>query len=314
MNLSVNALAWPLVEGLLQDREVLRVEVSELDNGCQVVDAGINAVGGVEAGRRVAEICMGGLGRVEISTPAGDWPFGLCVQSSQPVLACLASQYAGWTLSEGKFYALGSGPARAMGSKEALFEELAYRDAPGPACMVIESETVPPVELVNGIATRCGIKPEALVLIVTPATSTAGIVQVAARVLEVALHKAHELKFPLAGIVDGMARVPLPPPVPKVVASMGRSNDAIIFAGQVWLMVDCTDEQAGTLAEQLPSSTSRDYGRPFAELFKAVGGDFYKLDPMLFSPAQVQLTNLRTGNTFRAGRVDTTLLATSFGT
>lgn len=315
MNVSVNAAARPLVEGLLRDSEALRLGVSELDNGCRVVDAGIECLGGVEAGRRIAELCLAGLGRVNVQpTPGGPWPFSLAVQSSQPVTACLASQYAGWALAEGKFNALGSGPARAIGSREPLFEELNYRDPPGPTCMVIEAEKPPPPALAATVAERCGITPAELLLVITPTTSTAGIVQVAARVLEVALHKVHELKFPLTQVVDGMGSVPLPAPTAKVLEAMGRSNDAIIFAGQVWLLVDCDEAEAAALAERLPSSASKDYGRPFSELFKAVGGDFYKLDPMLFSPAQVMVTTLKTGRTFKAGRIDSDLLAASLGT
>ena len=315
MSVSVNVVVRPLVEGLLRDLEILRVGVSELDNGCRVVDAGMQHAGGVEAGRRIAEICLGGLGQVRVEAAVdGPWPFRLVVRSSQPVVACLASQYAGWALKEGKFNALGSGPARAIGSREPLFEELGYRDPAGATCMVIESEQSPPAALAAMVAERCGIAPSELLLVVTPSTSTAGMVQVAARVLEVALHKAHELKFPLARVIDGMGSVPLPPPSPKVIEAMGRSNDAIICAGQVWLLVDCDDAEARALAERLPSSTSKDYGRPFAALFEAVGGDFYKLDPMLFSPARVMVTTLNSGRTFSAGRIDPELLAASFGT
>ena len=311
--MSVNGLARPLVEALLRDRETLRLGVSKLANGCRVVDAGIEHSGGMEAGRRIAEICLGGLGRVDVQrTQKGPWPFGLMVQSSQPVLACLASQYAGWDLSEGGFHALGSGPARAIGSRERLFKDLSYRDrATGLTCMVIESEKLPPEALADKIARRCGIDPSDLVLVITPTTSTAGMVQIAARVLEAALHKAHQLKFPPDRIIDGVASVPLPPPSPRLLHAMGRSNDTIILAGQVWLLVDDEEADAEQLAEQLPSNTSKDYGRPFAELFEAVEGNFYRLDPMLFSPAEVTVTTLRTGRSFHEGRAEPELLRTA---
>ena len=70
--------------------------------------------------------------------------------------------------------------------------------------------------------------------------------------------------------------------------------------------------EARALADKLPSEGSRDYGRPFADIFRHVKGDFYAIDPMLFSPASVLVTALETGETFRAGRINLTLLDASF--
>jgi methenyltetrahydromethanopterin cyclohydrolase len=152
-----------------------------------------------------------------------------------------------------------------------------------------------------------------ITVIYAPTQSLAGSVQVVARVLEVALHKAHEIMFPLDSIVDGMGTAPLAPPHPDVVTAMGRTNDAIIFGGRVHLFVTGPARDARALAEGLPSRTSRDYGKPFAEVFKAFKGDFYAIDRMLFSPAEAMVTALETGETFRAGAVDGALLDASFG-
>src|SRR5690606_38722729 len=147
----------------------------------------------------------GGLGRVSLHpfSRFGRWGTSLFVTTSDPVLACLGSQYAGWSLQEGSFMALGSGPGRAAAAKEALFEELGYRDRTDSACLVLEADKVPPPELVARVARECGVAPERLTLILTPTQSLAGTFQVVARVLEVALHKAHALGFPLKRIVDG---------------------------------------------------------------------------------------------------------------
>ncbi len=316
---SVNNLVQPLVERLVEQPEVYRVAVSTLDNGTRVIDAGIEVPGGLEAGRIIGEICLGGLGRVSLRSARafGNWSWHLDVHTSSPVLACLGSQYAGWALSHGEgkeaFNALGSGPARALGSKEPLFEELGYRDSADSACMVIEADQVPPAALADQIATMCGVSPDRLTLVLTPTSSLAGSVQVVARVLEVALHKVHELHFPLEQLVDGAGTAPICPPAPDFMTAMGRTNDAILFGGQVQLFVDAGDEDARELAEKLPSSTSRDYGKPFAEVFKACNYDFYQIDPMLFSPARVTVSSLRTGNSFHAGALDETLLTQSFG-
>jgi methenyltetrahydromethanopterin cyclohydrolase len=104
----------------------------------------------------------------------------------------------------------------------------------------------------------------------------------------------------------------LPPPAPDFVQAMGRTNDAIFFGGTVQLFVAGPEAEAETLADQLPCVVSRDYGRPFAETFAAYGGDFYKIDPLLFSPGLVQVTVLETGRSFRRGRHDRALLERSF--
>jgi methenyltetrahydromethanopterin cyclohydrolase len=316
---SVNALAAPLVDALIADADGLRLGLARLDNGCLLVDAGIEAPGGLEAGRRIAEICLGGMGRVEL-TAAGQvagWPVSVQVHTSDPVLGCLGSQYAGWSLTHGEgkgaSQALGSGPGRALAVKEPLFDELGYRDRFDRTCLVLEVDRAPPLPLVEKIARDCGVTPAGLTLILTPTRSLAGTVQIVARVLEVALHKAHALGFELAAIRDGLGSAPLPPPAPDFLTAMGRTNDAILFAGQVQLYVGGADGAAEDLARRLPSSASRDYGRPFAEVFKAYQYDFFQIDPMLFSPARVLVSALDSGRSFRAGQFDLGLLAASFG-
>ncbi len=316
---SVMALTAPLVASLIADANWLRLGVGRLNNGCTVVDAGIDAPGGLEAGRRIAEICLGGLGRVGLIThgPVSEWPLTVHVHTADPVLACLASQYAGWSLNygEGKqaFRALGSGPGRALAVKEPLFEELGYRDSAESACIVMEVDSVPPEPLTDKIARDCGVAPERLTLVLTPTSSLAGNMQVVARVLEVAMHKAHELGFPLDHIVDGAGSAPLSPAAPDFLVAMGRTNDAILFGGIVQLYVKGEDGPARALAQELPCSASRDYGRPFAEVFKAYDYDFFKIDPMLFSPARVIVTAIESGRSFAGGYINEQLLNQSFG-
>jgi methenyltetrahydromethanopterin cyclohydrolase len=258
---------------------------------------------------------MGGLGHVSIqsSNTFANWPWMLNVHSQNPVLACLGSQYAGWSLAHEKFFSLGSGPARALAGREELYQELNYRDECDSACLVLESDKAPPMEVIEKVSKDTGVMPENLTFILTPTRSLAGSVQIVGRVLEVAIHKLHTLHFPLADVVDGMASAPIAPPAPDFITGMGRTNDAILYGGQVHLFVNGSDEAATQLAQAMPSSTSRDYGRPFAEVFKSVNMDFYKIDPMLFSPAAVTVTALQSGNSFSAGALNAELLEISFG-
>jgi methenyltetrahydromethanopterin cyclohydrolase len=318
-HVSLNGQAAALVRRLVDEAGHLRVRVEKTHRGAILVDAGIDCPGGIEAGLRIAEICMAGMGHVHLiaGSPFAHWPWMLHVRTSDPVLACLGSQLAGWQLAVGKgkdaFYALGSGPGRALAAKEPLFNELGYHDAADSACLVLEVDKRPPAELIEKVVQDCGIAPDRLTLILTPTSSLAGTVQIVARVLEVALHKLHELHFPLERVVDGMGAAPLPPPAPSFVEAMGRTNDAIIYGGAVQLFVRGPDGEAKALAESLPSTGSRDYGRPFAEIFKSYKGDFYAMDRLLFSPAHVTVTALDSGRSFTAGHLNPTLLDRSFG-
>lgn len=314
---SVNTLTINRVHTLIQQASALRLKTSTLANGTTIVDAGIDCKGGIEAGRLIAEICLGGLGHVKLrAADLGNWLWYVDVYTLQPVIACLGSQYAGWSLSYSDskeyFSALGSGPARAIGSKEALFQELGYKDKADSACLVIETDNIPPVAIADEVADMCGITADKLVLILTPTSSLAGSVQIVARVLETALHKAHTVGFDLSMIVDGAGSAPVCPPSKDFLTAMGRTNDAILFAGQVHLFVQSSDEEAEQLAQQLPSSTSKDYGKPFSKIFSDVKYDFYKIDPLLFSPAKVTVTALESGHSFHAGKINLALLDQSF--
>lgn len=317
--ISVNALAAPLVARLIADAERLRLGVERTAAGVTLVDCGIDRRGGIEAGLRVAEICMGGLGRVLLvpSPFFRRWSWQVAVSASHPVLACLGSQLAGWGLKDGEgkqaYHALGSGPGRALARREPLFEELGYRDSGDATVVVLEVDKRPPQGILDKILRDCAIAPDGLTVILTPTRSLAGTVQIVARALEVALHKLHQLHFPLDRVIDGMATAPLPPPARSFVAAMGRTNDAIIYGGTVQLFVDGPDDAARQLAAALPSSGSRDHGRPFAEIFAAYEGRFYDIDPLLFSPARAVVTALDSGNSFSAGALDEALIDRSFG-
>ncbi len=316
--ISVNERATKLVTQLMAEAAELKIGVARGELGETLIDAGAKSPGGIAAGLRIAEICMGGLGEVLLvpSSAAPRWPWALAVRSSNPVIACLASQYAGWRLADDAaseaFFALGSGPARALARREPLFRTLDYADSATSAVLVLESSRPPPPAIVAKVAGDCGVTPEKLTIVFAPTQSLVGSTQVVARVLEVALHKIHELGFPLDRIVDGAGTAPLAPPHPDFVTAMGRTNDAIIFGGQVQLYVTGPAGEARALAGQLPSKASRDYGRPFAAIFEQVKGDFYAIDPMLFSPAKITLTALESGESFQSGEIDLSLLDASF--
>jgi len=92
---------------------------------------------------------------------------------------------------------------------------------------------------------------------------------------------------------------------PKFAQAMGRTNDAIMYAGVAYYTASYDDdEELRKLVEKAPSSASKSYGKPFIEIFKEASYDFYKIDPGLFAPAVLVVNNAKTGSTFKAGKID----------
>ena len=311
--MNLNARAAALCRNLTGEAERLRVELHLQDCSAMVVDCGVKAVGGFEAGLLLARLCLADLATVELEPGSDGLGPIVQVHTDHPLLACMASQYAGWEVKGEKFFAMGSGPMRAAAAREPLFEDLKYRESASACVGVLESGKLPSDEVCCDVAAKCGIDPSKLTLLVAPTRSIAGTLQVVARSVETALHKLHELKFDLHRVVSGWGAVPLPPPAKDDLAAIGRTNDAILYGGHAVLYVRGDDESLQTIGAQTPSSASKDYGRPFAEVFASYDHDFYKIDPHLFSPAVVTFVNIETGNSFRFGKFDNDVLARSFG-
>jgi methenyltetrahydromethanopterin cyclohydrolase len=316
MTLSLNDRALELADRLAADAEAARVEVTTLSNGTRVIDCGARAAGGFQAGRYLAEVCMAGLGTVAYAPLAidGRWLPGLTVTTDRPAVACLAAQYAGWRIDRDGYFAMGSGPGRALIRAEELYDDLDWDERASAAVLCLETREPPPAEVADFVAERAGVPPAALTLLMAPTASVAGSVQIAARVVETALHKLHELDFDVRRVVAGFGSCPLPPVAGDDMAAIGRTNDAVLYGGQVHLTVEADDDDDALreLVERLPASASSDYGEPFGKVLKDANFDFYAIDPLLFSPAQIRLTSLGSGRSFEAGRVNLDVLERSF--
>lgn len=282
------------------------------DRHCVIADYGISVQGGLEAGLRLARICLSGL--ADVSIQHGGMPLGLpavTVRSDDPVRACLWSQYAGWKVTGDSFFAMGSGPMRVSAGKEELLKELGATDDANVVVGVLECGALPPAAVVEALRAATGA--EKILLAVAPTASIAGHVQVTARSLETALHKLHSVGFPLHSIVSGTGCAPLPPIAANDLHGIGRTNDAVLYGGVVDLWVRCDDEQIEQMGPLVPSGASPAHGEPFLSLFEAAGHDFYKLDPALFSPAVVRFHNLQSGRFFCYGKLVESVLRQSFG-
>jgi methenyltetrahydromethanopterin cyclohydrolase len=316
-SLRMNEAAGEIADTMADQPDVLRIRSYRLGNGARVIDAGVDTLGGIEAGIALAEICMGGLGNVSC-TPVqigGQSHAGLTVWTDHPAVACMASQYAGWAISVGKFFAMGSGPLRAHARVEReLFEKLGYEENTEEGVLVLETRTLPTDEEAAWVAEKSRLDPVQLTFAVAPTASLAGGVQISARIVETGLHKIETLGFDVRRVVSAMGTAPLPPVAKNDLRAIGRTNDCILYGGQARYTVNAPDAELEKLAEQVPASASRDYGTPFYEIFQRYGGDFYKIDPLLFSPGEVWLTSTESGRTFHAGRLNPEVLQASLYT
>ena len=315
MNLELNAIASELVEDVIEDAESLRVIEHDTSSEGLLLDFGVDAEGGLEAGCALASICTSGLADITL-TPGllGDigWTY-VTVVTDAPVAACLFSQYAGWQISVEKFFAMGSGPMRAVYAKEPLFDKLWYREEAEQVVGVLETPKLPGPEVFQYIAEQTNVEPSDVVLCVAPTSSMAGNLQVVARSIETALHKLHEVGFDVHRIRSAIGSAPLPPVARNDLEGIGRTNDAILYGGRVTLWVNGDDDTIAEVVAKVPSSSSPMYGQPFLNVFEAAGRDFYKIDPLLFSPAEVVFHNIDTGRVHVAGRVNVEVLKKSFG-
>ena len=329
---TLNERAHELANAMAADAEALGITVSTLACGTRIIDCGVKAPSCMEAGRRLAEVCLAGLGTVQLLPHGGiynsptsmlnvsplypglDSDF-IVVTTENPVAACMASQYAGWQITGEKFFAMGSGPMRAAACREEIFKAIGRCEKPNVCVGVLETSKLPPESVCIDLAEKCGINPSRLTLLVARTSSPAGTVQIVARSVETALHKLHELGFDLAEVTTGCGWAPIPPIASDDLTAIGWTNDAILYGGYVSLTVTSSDQTITKYGPKVPSSASPDYGQPFAEIFKRYNNDFYKIDPMLFSPASITFLNPKVSREcdVQFGQFAPQTLAESFG-
>jgi methenyltetrahydromethanopterin cyclohydrolase len=310
----LNEHAWSFVESQLACNERLKNSCSIAAGGGRIIDCGITDDGGYEAGLFLARLTLCDLAEVSIG-PGKDpeLPFDrVFVKTSHPVAACMASQYAGWQLSVGDFFAMGSGPMRAAYGGEELFKDIGHVEKAARIVGALETRQQPTEEVFDFISSKTSVEPSNITLAVAPTASAAGGVQVVARSIETALHKLHELRFDLTRVLAGKGSAPIPPTADDDLAAIGRTNDAVLYGSRVELEVAGDDESIAELGAKTPSCASGDHGALFSEIFERYDRDFYRIDPGLFSPAEVTFRNTETGSEFTFGSTEPELVRRSF--
>jgi methenyltetrahydromethanopterin cyclohydrolase len=315
--ISVNRVADALVQKLCNEAEGFGVAVSKTESGATLIDAGIEANGGFAAGKIITEICMGGCGNADVLMKQYDdldLPT-IFIHTDHPAIATLGSQFAGWQIKSNNFFALGSGPARALALKpKEIYEKIHYQDRASNGTILLETSKKPPEELIKKLASECKITPNRLVIILAPTTSIAGSTQISGRVVETGMHRLTKLGLDPTLIAYAGGYAPIMPVHPEFAEAMGRTNDAIQYAGVTYYTLSGSDdERLKAIVGKAYSGMSKCYGKPFKEVLREADNDFYRVDPNLFAPAVLVMNNLETGTIFRAGETNIKVLKRSIG-
>ncbi|MDZ5811013.1 methenyltetrahydromethanopterin cyclohydrolase [Halorubrum sp. AD140] len=307
---SINRTAIELVDEALDFAGELDVVGYELENGATVVDFGVDAAGGVEAGLLLAEIQTAGLAnlRTSMGEVAGAPRQYVELSTDHPAIALLCSQKAGWELDfESGYEGLGSGPARALVGQETEFERVGYYDSSEFATLTVESTALPTEEVAEHVADLAEVDPEGVFLPAYATGSTAGSVATAARAAELAVFRLLELGYEPTDVLHASGAAPMAPVTRDEALAMGRTNDALAYGGEVHLQVARDDDRF----EQIVSTAREAYGTPFVEVFEDAGWDFYEVDERVFAPATVTV-DVVDGPVYTVGETDEELLAESF--
>lgn len=336
MTLSLNKKALAVVEEMLSKPEELKIKTSKAACGATVIDCGVNAEGSLEAGLFVTRITAGDLIRISVTTiDYGDFALpALHVSSDYSVLATMGGQLGDWEVRYESYFAVGSGPARALaldrnipmavGAKreklrqmglvthtpKEVYERIGYRDSCDKAVIVLESSEIPPNGALELIAEACRIRPKNLFALVAPTPSIVGAVQIAGRIVEVGIHKLALIGFNFTKISFGSGYTPIAPVHQDQAEAMGRTNDAIRYGGVTYYIVDFDDDKKlKDFVDVVPPSDNKS----FTEIFKTATHGFYDVDLQAFAPAVISITNSKTGKTFAAGSVKPEFLRKTLG-
>lgn len=312
--ISLNKLSLGIVEKLLENPDYYRIGIETLPSGATVIDTGLEAHGGFEAGLMTTRIAMGGAGTAALSYreyDKMDLP-NIVISTDYPAISLFGAQLAGWRIKAGDYRADGSGPARALALKpKEVYEKIQYKDNADVAVILLETEEKPPDEAALYIADRCGVDAENVYMVLTNTTSLAGMVQISGRIVETGLFRLDILGLDLKKVKYGAGHAPIMPVHTDSGKAMGRAEDALTYGGVTSYIIDESEDLLEEIAKKAPSTNCGDYGKTSYEIYKAVDFDFTKIDPALFAPAAISITCAKTGKTFTCGEINSEIIKNS---
>lgn len=318
MKTSINQLSMQVVKEIIARQSDIGVKVVKLPCGTILIDMGLYAKGSFEAGVLFTRASLGDMATVNLGTWKLDesYSFGSVeLFVTEPLIACLGAQIAGWQLGKGEFATIGSGPARAQAviPTDIYLDMTPYRDQYQEVVLCIQGVRYPDDAIALEVARACKVTPENVYLLLAPSASIVGSIQVAARMVEQVCHKMHEKGFEVSRVVTARGVAPIAPLVMDEVKAIGRINDAILYGGEAEFWVDAEDDEIVALVTRLVSKTSSPYYPAlFGEVFEKVGRDFYKIDHDFHSIAKIQIHNVKTGKSLAAGEINRDVIRKSF--
>ncbi len=282
-----------LVDYLVENRDTLGLKLLE-DKDLLLIDAGVNVRPGIVVGRYLSEICLCGLGEVQIHLErVGELVLPkVRVVTDYPHITLL-SQYAAWVVKSDNDVLYLSGPGRIIARKpKKIFESLCKLGLPVPhisdPVLICECARVPGSEALSKIAESLGASKQ-LTIFLTSNKCYAGVVQTCARVLEVCMLRLYQLGFNIAHVKSGLGCVVAPPPLDRPLEASALCNDSILYTGQVLLIMDLnTLEDHGEIFRK----AVRENRYSFMDYVKAHGEEFLvKIDPDMFRIAELTVVN-----------------------
>ena len=316
---SINQQAVKIVkEQILPNAEQLNCKVSLLDNGATVVDMGVEMPGGYMAGKLFVEATIGGMGYVTFGTFYGggiNLP-SIDVYIDHPQEATLSSQFSGWKMpgsgEKGAINPIGSGPARAIARNDIFSQSWTYQDIHHETVFAAQTTELPGEDLAEDIARACNISTENVYILAARTGSLVGSIQVCSRTVEASQWRMTRKGFDISKIISGMGTCPIAPPIRSELHAMDRVNTALIYGASVSWLVDCTDAEIEAVIKELPFDASRRFGETFMFIFEEGKRDFYVVDKDIHTIAGFEITNIASGNTFRAGTIRHDMLKDCF--
>ena len=250
---------------------------------------------------------MGGLGAISFAplVLGGRWLPGLTVVTDHPALACLGSQYAGWRLDRDGYFAMASGPGRALIRAEELYDDLDVDERAEQAVLCLETRDAPPDELAAYVAERAGVgagRPDAPLRADREPGRRRPDRRARGRDRAAQAARARVRRPPRGERRSAAARCR------RSAARTRRRSGArttpsstAARSSSPWTRPTTSSEPRAAAALRRPRATTASRS---ARSSRRADWDFYEIDPLLFSPAEVRLVSAASGRSFHAGGVD----------
>ena len=305
---SLNRAAVELVDEAIDFADELGIAVHHLENDAVVLDFGVEATGGLEAGLLLAEMGTGGLASLDIRLEerAGGVRPVVELSTDHPALSLLAAHPSMWPLDPAGFDGRGGGPAQLRrGAAERV--GVPYEEDFDLTVLTVESTTLPGPDVARYVAEETGVPTSGVYLPTAPIGSLVGSVAMAARTAEVALLRLETLGIDATAVRSITADAPVAPVATDERTAIARTNDALAYGGRAHIVAEDAPPDPTALI-----FGSSDPEGPFADIFPEVEWDLDALGPDTFAPAEVTL-DVVGGETHSVGRLDETALIESFG-